>query len=283
VPASGSADRGADGGADGGPAERIVERAVETHGPDGAPVLVLLHGTRRTRAMWRRQLDGLADAFRLLAVDLPAHGTLADVPFRLEDASNLVAAVIERAAGGRAIVVGVSLGGYVAMDLGARRPDLVDGLVVVNATAEPRTVVRAAPGAVGSYLLVAASEQLRRPATTLAGPTAGENAGLPAPGTNDGRATSGWLFKGGTRAMAWALGQSFTPRLAAYPGPTLILNGRDDDLFRRDERAFLAAAADGRLELIADTGHLASEEQPEAFNDAVRRFAREVEARRGQT
>ena len=48
-----------------------------------------------------------------------------------------VAAAIEEAAGGRAVVVGLSLGGYVAMDLAARRPELVRGLVLSGATAEP--------------------------------------------------------------------------------------------------------------------------------------------------
>jgi pimeloyl-ACP methyl ester carboxylesterase len=92
-------------------------------------------------------------------------------------------------------------------------------------------------------------------------------------------ATKGWLFRGGGRAMVAALRESFLPRLAAYPGPTLIVNGADDALFRSEERAFLAAAVDGRIELIDGTGHLANEEQPEAFNAAVRRFAIDVHER----
>jgi pimeloyl-ACP methyl ester carboxylesterase len=263
-----------------------VDRAAETTESDGTPVLVLLHGTRRTRAMWRHQLDGLADSFHPLAVDLPAHGALADVPFSMDGATDLVAAVIEGAARGRAIVVGSSLGGYVGMDLAARRPDLVAGLVLANATAEPRSLARRAPRTVGSYLLVAAGESLRgRPARAngggngAEGAVAGGRAGPAASEADEGPATNGWLFKGGTRAMVWALGQSFIPRLAAYPGPTLILNGAEDVLFRRDEHAFLAAAADGRLELIPGTGHLANEEQPAAFNAAIRRFAAEVHAR----
>ena len=90
------------------------------------------------------------------------------------------------------------------------------------------------------------------------------------------RATNGWLFKGGTRALVAALGMSFIPRLAAYPGPTLIVNGEDDGLFRRGEEAFLAAAKNGRLVVIPGTGHLVNEEQPAAFDGALRRFAAEV-------
>jgi pimeloyl-ACP methyl ester carboxylesterase len=229
--------------------------------------------------MWRHQLAGLADAFRVVAVDLPGHGALADVPFRLRDASDLVSAVIDLAAGGRSIVIGQSLGGYVGMDLAARRPDQVAGLVLANATAEPRSVALRAPRTVGAYLLVAAGERVR---VTLAPRGGGDGEGTAgrASGADDGDgdrpATDGWLFKGGTRALVAALREVFEPRLAAYPGPTLIVNGADDDLFRSGERTFLAAAADGRLVVIPGCGHLVNEDQPEAFNEAVRRFAAEV-------
>jgi pimeloyl-ACP methyl ester carboxylesterase len=76
--------------------------------------------------------------------------------------------------------------------------------------------------------------------------------------------------------MVSALREAFVPRLAAFPGPTLIVNGEDDRLFRHGEEAFLAAAADGRLEVIAGCGHPVNEEQPAAFNAAVLRFAAEV-------
>jgi pimeloyl-ACP methyl ester carboxylesterase len=234
--------------------------------------------------MWHPQLDDLADAFRVLALDLPGHGALADVPFRLADASDAVGEVIDDA-GGRAIVVGLSLGAYVGMHLAAGHPHRVAGLVLANASAEPRSVARRAPRTVGSYLLTAANERLRG----RAGATGREDApnlgsGATGAGVAEGRdsqvapATNGWLFKGGTRAMVTALGETFLPRLAAYPGPSLLVNGEDDLLFRSGEDAFLAAARDGRLEVIPGCGHLVSEDQPVAFNAAVRRFATEVYA-----
>jgi pimeloyl-ACP methyl ester carboxylesterase len=248
--------------------------AVDARGPADAPVLVLLHGTRRTRAMWDPQLRDLSDTFRVLAVDLPGHGALADVPFRLADASAMVGSVIDDA-GGRAIVVGQSLGAYVGLDLAAGHPGRVAGLVLANASAEPRSIARRAPRTVGSYLLAAAGERVRGMASS-AEPASAADAGA-AEGGPAMPATNGWLFKGGMRAMVAALGETFIPRLAAYPGPTLLVNGEEDLLFRHGERAFLAAAVDGRLEVIPGCGHLVSEEQPAAFNAAVRRFAAEID------
>lgn len=264
----------------------MVRRASEVAGPRDGPALVLLHGTRRTRSMWRHQVSDLSDAYHVVAVDLPGHGTLIDVPFRLSDAAAFVGDVIEQLAGGRAIIVGQSLGSYVAMELAARRPERVAGLVLATATAEPRRVARSAPGAVGGYLLGAAGNRLRgRPNTgRMPGPGTTEAVGGPTRRSTDGDpteeesspATSGWLFKGGTRALVSALGMTFIPRLAAYPGPSLIVNGIDDEIFRLDEKAFVEAAVDARLVVIPGTGHLVNEEQPAAFNAAVRRFATEV-------
>ena len=71
-------------------------------------------------------------------MDLPAHGSRASETFTLDSAVESLATTIrDEAADGRAVVVGLSLGGYVGMALAAREPDLVRGLVLSGATAEP--------------------------------------------------------------------------------------------------------------------------------------------------
>jgi pimeloyl-ACP methyl ester carboxylesterase len=249
-------------------ADRLdVSAAFDVAGPEEAPTIVFLHGTRVTRAMWNPQVAALTDRYRVVTVDLPGHGVLADMPFRMPRAVAIAWSVIDRN-GGRAIVVGQSLGGYVAMELAAAHPGHVAGLVLCNSSAEPRAVARRAPRTVGVYLADRVGERyLGRGAPVHAGgPTS-----APAP-----RATNGWLFKGGYGAVVTALRTSFLPRLAAYPGPVLLVNGADDPLFRRAERTFLAACRDGRLRVIEGAGHLVSSEQPEAFNAAIREFAEVV-------
>ena len=313
-------------------------------GRGDAPTVVFLHGTRLTRAMWRPQIP-LADRFRLVMTDLPGHGSLATTRFTLAAATAHASRVVDAVAGGRAVIVGQSLGGYVAMDLAARHPEQVAALVLCNCTLEPRTVARFAPLVVGGYLVGAAAESWRRgraarnQAAAAAGigsreagaaavsGRAGDGGNVPGPdgdgptmlsagdqgaggahdggddrphdhpGHGDGRGstthvaaiddgapllrhheppTKGWLFKGGTRALFTALGMSFLPRLAAYPGPTLIVNGAGDRVFRRGEARFLAAAANGRLVIIDGAHHVTSEETPETFNEVISDFVNEV-------
>ena len=113
--------------------------AYDIAGPPGAPAIVFLHGMRVTRKMWKPQMERLANSYRVIALDLPGHGALSHIPFRLDAAVETLAEVIHREArNARALVVGISLGGYVAMEFGARHPERAAGLVIASATVEPR-------------------------------------------------------------------------------------------------------------------------------------------------
>jgi pimeloyl-ACP methyl ester carboxylesterase len=251
-------------------AKRTIPASITTDGPPGAPAIVFLHGTRLSRAAWTPQVHGLADEFRTIALDLPGHGSRAGEPFALQAAAAIVAATIrEEAADGRAVVVGLSLGGYVAMELAARDPGCVRGLVLAGATAEP-VGVRSIPYRALAVIL-----------ERFDGPRLDRlnawffRARYPA-AIADPIMAGGFWSKGGAQALHALFGQRFMPRLAAYPGPTLILNGEWDLLFRLSAGTFAAAAYDARRVRLGGALHLSNLDRPEAFNDAVRRFTRSV-------
>ena len=113
---------------------------------------MFLHGTRLTRAQWLPQLRRLSDRYRCIAVDLPGHGARRGEPFTMAGASDAVVAAIEaEAPAGRAVIVGLSLGGYVAIETAERCPERVAGLVLAGCSAEPvgpvaAVVPRRSPG-----------------------------------------------------------------------------------------------------------------------------------------
>lgn len=250
----------------------MIDPTISASGPLDAPAIVFVHGTRLTRAAWAAQLDGLGGEFRAIALDLPGHGARADEPFTLDGAADVVAATIrEQAADGRAVVVGLSLGGYVAMVLAAREPERVRGLVLAGATAEPVGI--------RSVLYLALATAMER----FDGPTLDRlNAWFfrtRYPGSTAERIVAGGFWSaGGAQALHSLLGQRFKPRLAAYPGPTLILNGEWDLLFRLSAGTFARAARDARRVRLSGATHLSNLDRPAAFTDAVRRFARSVDA-----
>lgn len=88
------------------------------------PTVVLLHGVCHRRHAWDPIVPGLAGDFRVVTVDLPGHGESPDMadasePGRLVDeVSDFLDEAVPR--GQRPHLVGNSLGGYVALELGAR-------------------------------------------------------------------------------------------------------------------------------------------------------------------
>ncbi len=111
---------------------------VDEGGTPGAPSIVFLHGVGASGWMWQQQIAALAD-FHCLNVDLPGHGKSNREPWiTLRHTTDHIAAIIqERATDGRAHVVGLSLGGYVAMVLLAHHADVLDRVVMSGVTADP--------------------------------------------------------------------------------------------------------------------------------------------------
>ena len=111
---------------------------VDETGTPGAPSIVFMHGVGASGWMWGKQVAALAD-FHCLNVDLPGHGQSNQVPWiSLADTADQIAALIQaRATHGRAHVVGLSLGGYIALVLLERQAEVVERVVISGVTAAP--------------------------------------------------------------------------------------------------------------------------------------------------
>lgn len=250
----------------GSPSGRSLSQTVywSVDGPPDAPPIVFLHGAI-VGGVWGPQVRALRDRYRCITVDLPGHGRLAQVPFSFETAVDAVIRVIDAVAGGRAIVVGLSLGGYVAMATAARAPGRVRGLVVADASLEPR-------GLAGLGVLLYALLLHWLPA----GLVREVNVGLFRRAY--GRAIAAELSEsydsraGGRGALA-LVRQRFRERIRAYGGPVLVVNGDRDTIFVKGERRFVDGLPNVRVERIAAAGHLSNLDRPDDFTAAIVRFA----------
>lgn len=249
-----------------------MPRAVPARLSPPPPTIVFLHGTRLTGAQWAVQVAALGDEFRCIAPDLLGHGVAADQPFTLAAASEAVAEAIEADANGPVVIVGLSLGGYVAMDVAARWPERVAGLVLAGATAEP-----VGPRAPAFNALAWIFETLDESWLQRSNVWFFRHRYRPA--IAEPIIAGGFHFRGGAVAVRSLVGERFRPRLARFPGPTLILNGEFDLLFRLYQRSFRDAAVDARVAVIPWATHLTNLDRPEIFTAAVRRFARGCRAR----
>jgi 3-oxoadipate enol-lactonase len=250
----------------------------ESHGPDAAaegrpPSVVLLHGLGSSAADWFFQVPAFAARHRVLAPDLPGHGrSTADRPLSVEDMAAAVAALLERLGEPAAHVVGLSLGGCVALTLAAREPERVRSLVLVNAFARLRPA-----GPRGAARLLARLGLLAvAPMPVVAAQVARGLFPRPDQRALYERAVASLAANPRRRYLA-ALGAAaaFDGRaaLASIHRPTLIVAGERDATVPRAAAERLARGIAGaRLVVVPDSGHATPADQPEVFNRVVLDF-----------
>jgi 3-oxoadipate enol-lactonase len=246
----------------------------------GLPV-VLLHAFPLDREMWAPQLGALAEAgFRALAPDLPEFGrsTPGTDAFTIDRGADVVADFLEALGVAKAVVGGLSMGGYVAMAFARRHPDRLRGLILADTRAAPdNTEAR-----VKRDRLVADVQGF--------GPPAAIDALLPKLVSDHTRTADPALVETvrqiGLRQSATGLIAGLyalrdrpdaTPGLDAIAVPTLVLVGEHDALTPPLAAARIAAHIRGsELAHVPGAGHLSSLENPTAFNAVVLAFLRKL-------
>lgn len=239
-------------------------------GPEGAPAILFAHGNCWTRKMWLPQMQALAGTYRLIAPDLPGHGALARDPFSFEAAVRQIERVRAEQDAHSILLVGLSLGGYVATAYAQRYPDRLAGLVLagcsVRFTGRIRLLTRlsAAVFAVIGHGPFLARLRRKQDARVLAS--------YPAD-LATAQIQAGFTYGSWGRALAQMAATDFTPMLAGFPRPVLLLNGELDTYSRQAEDACAATIPDVTIHTIERAGHVCNLDCPDAFTAAIRAFA----------
>ena len=232
--------------------------------------VVLLHGLRSSRTMWRVQLEALERAGRqAVAVDLPGHGARLGEPFTLDEAVATVARAVDEL-GGRAFVVGLSLGGYVAIRHAATHPQQVAGLLAASCSTRPHRILLAGWAFGARYIvrLPDGGARLNQFFVDLA---------LPPQGAIDAGA-GGFALDVTDDVLREMATANPLQDLAQVQAPVWLVNGRLDH-FRGEERRFLAACQDGRLIVVPGASHLVNLVRPARFTRVLLEALADVDDR----
>lgn len=229
----------------------------------GPPVL-LSHGYSATSRMWRGQVEALKDRYRIITWDLRGHGQ-SDSPAeqaRYSEAETVadMAAILDAEGIDRAVIGGLSLGGYMSLAFHLAHPARVRALMLFDT----------GPG----YRNPAGREAWNRTAEARA--VAFETRGLEALGSGaEVRIAQHRSAEGLARAARGMLAQ-FDSRviesLESIRVPTLVLVGENDQPFLSATDYMAARIPGARKVVIPGAGHAANIDQPDAFNRAVEDF-----------
>jgi len=276
-------------------------------GGNGSP-LVLVHGLGSSAAVeFFYNLEPLAAQHRVIAIDLPGFGQ-SDKPALEYTLDLFVKAVSELMASegvGRAAVMGVSMGGRVALGLALTDPEQVERLILVDAlgVGPPRRVLAyrlLLTKGLGELTLSGTARALRRmnPATIRRfwGWYLNRPGGVESIWSNQRIADHGELlsrpeyraaYLSALRSIAGMRslrdGVVVESRLPELRMPILLVWGRHDHIFPPSHaEAAVKRLPHGRMEIFEDSGHTPQMEEPDRFNRLVLQFLTEPVSRPGQ-
>lgn len=250
--------------------------AYDVAGPEGAPVVVLVHGLGLSRAVWQWMVPVLAARFRVVSYDISGHGQTAAPRGQpvLRDLARQLADLLDHLGIDGAAIVGFSLGGMVARRFAQGYPARTRALVILHSPHRRSPAAQAA--------ILARVEE-----ATGAGPAATVEAALLRWYSDACRIARPDLMEL-TRAWVLANDPAVYPRLyrilaegvdeivAPAPPiacPALVLTADEDHGNGPDMSAAIAAEIAGaRLVVLKGLRHMALAEDPGAVNRPVLEF-----------
>jgi pimeloyl-ACP methyl ester carboxylesterase len=228
------------------------------------PTLVFIHGAANNRLFWRHQVEGLADQFNSVAIDLPGHGKSPGTGCgSIAGYTQVVLSFLDQLQIQDPIPCGLSMGGAITLQLLMDHGDRFSAGILMNTGARLRvnpllfhTIETNFDKFVESIVSMALSSQSDKDALR---PVIQEIVDCePMVAYNDFKACDQFDVMQGLKAIET---------------PVLVVTASDDKLTPPKYGQFMAQEINNaRLENIAAAGHMPPLEKPEAVNAAIRQF-----------
>jgi 3-oxoadipate enol-lactonase len=240
----------------------------------GLPV-VLLHAFPLNRSMWEPQIAALFGECRCIAPDLRGFGdSPKSGPYTMDRHADDVVALLDALQIEKAVVAGLSMGGYIALAMWRRHRDRIRALVLADtrATADTDEAKQKRDDLMAVARRDGPSAVAEKQITGLTGRSTREK--QPELVNRIRTVMSGETVEGIVGALeAMRARPDSTPLLGEIDVPTLVVVGEEDVITPvKEARAMAALIRGSRLEVIPEAGHLSNLERPAAFNAALSDF-----------
>ncbi len=238
----------------------------------GAPVL-LLHGLGSSTLDWECQIPALSPNYRAIAMDVRGHGRSAKPPgpYSVAQFAADAEALLRELDAAPAHIVGLSMGGMIAFQMGVDFPESVRSLTIINSGPEMILRTPEQKAAIEARYEIVRRQGMAAMAKLIAGPL------FPKPehahwrqkfeehvAANDPDAY--------LAALSAINGWSVTERIGSIRCPVLVLASDQDYTPVEWKRLYAAQIADARVVVLEDSRHAAPLDQPEKVNRAILDF-----------
>jgi len=246
-------------------------------GQASSPPIVLIHGFPLSHEMWADQVEVLKDAYRVVACDLRGQGRseVGNGQFTLEFLVDDLIALLDHLKINRAVLCGLSMGGYLTLRAVERNAERISGLVLCDTKSEAdsnetKLARSASIRAIEKNGVNAYAEAFLKGALS---PTSLKDRGLVETATKMIRQNQALGLCGTLLALAGRTDTtSFLPKIDV---PTLILVGEQDTITPLDHsRRMQSLIQKSELQIIPKSGHMSNMENPTIFNTHLLNFLR---------
>jgi pimeloyl-ACP methyl ester carboxylesterase len=244
---------------------------------NGVPLL-LIHGFPLDRTLWRTQIAGLTQIYRVIAPDLRGFGQSSETDgsaISMDQHAADLKSLLDSVNVKQAVIGGISMGGYVALAFYAQYADRVKGLLLANTRAVPDSEE-------GKQTRLLNAQKVEDSGTgflvddmapKMLGSTAKPEIEIAVRSMMARQRSTG--VTSALRGMAARPDRTALLRFATVP--VLIISGSHDVLIPpADSEAMHALIPNSRLVIIPDAGHLSNLDKADAFNHVVREFYKQV-------
>lgn len=248
---------------------------------EGPPV-VLLHANYASLFMWEPWAAALKDRYRVIRVDLPAHGLTGPEPsgdYSLQRIQSLFEQFVDARGLERFVVVGTSIGGTVAMRYAADHPERIERLVMISpGSLEARVRGRTTPANVPKIADVLAWVTPRAFTAYMLRNDYGDPARVTDAVIDEWYAM--WMREGNRQAMIDLLRQYVSggveAKIRSIRVPVLLIWGEKNKrvplALAYETRALLANSPQVQLEVLPGIGHMLVQEAPQQSAAVIRRY-----------
>ncbi len=248
----------------------------DTGGP--GPAVIFSHGLLMDHEMFAAQVDALRGAYRCITWDERGHGrTATDTlePFTYYDSANDLAGLLRYLGVQRAVLAGMSQGGFLSLRCALRHPEIVRALILIDSQA----------GVEDPEVMAGQMEMSRQwIGNGLSSPLADAVEQIILGAGWSGAAT--WRAKWATakpvnlaQCMQTLVGRDdITDAVARIKVPALVIHGDADAAIPLERAQVLAERLpDAELVVIAGAGHASNLTHPAPVNVAIKRFLEHLE------